>query len=59
MDGHQQEAISKIGFWFRVKAGPSFNPQAYFQYVEELKRGFNTEIGPKDVFEMAYRILTN
>jgi hypothetical protein len=23
------EAISKKGFWFKVKAGPSFNPQAY------------------------------
>jgi hypothetical protein len=23
------EAISKIGFWFKVKAGPMFNPQAY------------------------------
>jgi len=23
------EAISKIGFWLKVKAGPSFNPQAY------------------------------
>jgi hypothetical protein len=23
------EAISKIGFWFKVKAGPRFNPQAY------------------------------
>jgi hypothetical protein len=23
------EAISKIGFLLKVKAGPSFNPQAY------------------------------
>jgi len=23
------EAISKIGFWLKVKAGPSFNPQTY------------------------------
>ena len=23
------EAISKLGFWFKIKAGPSFNPQAY------------------------------
>ena len=23
------EAISKKGFWFKFKAGPSFNPQAY------------------------------
>ena len=33
-------------------AGPRFNPQAYFKYSEELKRGPNTEIGPKDFFEM-------
>jgi hypothetical protein len=23
------EGISKIGFWFKVKADPSFNPQEY------------------------------
>ena len=23
------EAISKKGFWLKVKAGPSFNPQTY------------------------------
>jgi hypothetical protein len=23
------EAISKKGFWVKIKAGPSFNPQAY------------------------------
>jgi hypothetical protein len=23
------EAISKLGFWSKVKADPSFNPQAY------------------------------
>jgi hypothetical protein len=30
-DGHyiRLEAISKIVFWFKVKAGPRFNPQAY------------------------------
>ena len=46
------EAISKIGFWFKIKEGPRFNPQAYFKYSEELKRGPKTEIGPKDFFEM-------
>jgi len=46
------EAISKIGFWFKIKAGSRFNQQAYFKYSEELKRGPNTEIGPKDFFEM-------
>jgi len=44
------EAISKIGFWFKIKEGPRFNPQAYFKYSEELKRGPKTEIGPKDFF---------
>jgi len=24
------EAISKKGFWFKVAAGPSFNPQEYY-----------------------------
>jgi len=24
------EPISKIGFWFKIAAGPSFKPQAYW-----------------------------
>jgi hypothetical protein len=51
------DVFSKIGFWFNIKAGPRFNPQAYFKYSEELKRGPNTEIGPKDFFEMASIVL--
>ena len=55
------EAISKIGFWFKVKAGARFNPPRLLtgsstripKYSEELKRGPNAEIGPKDFFEMA------
>jgi len=43
------------------KAGPSFNPPRLLtgssthilKYVEDLKRGFNAEVGPKDYFEMA------
>jgi len=35
-----------------------FNPQAYFKYSEELKRGPNTEIGPTDFFEMASTIFS-
>ena len=42
---------SKIEFGFKVKAGTRFNPQAYKEYVEELKRGTNAEIGPKGIFE--------
>ena len=29
LTGVKLEAISKIGFWFKFKAGPIFNPQAY------------------------------
>jgi hypothetical protein len=43
------EAISKIGFWFKIKAEPRFNPQAYFKYSEELKRRPNTETCPPPV----------
>ena len=79
------EPISKIGFWFKIAAGPSFSSIAGFRiyfitlrgvacvagfridfiislvrsqtggillYVEDLKRGTNKDIGPKDIFEM-------
>jgi hypothetical protein len=45
-------SIYKLGFLFKIKAGPSFNPQTYSKYFEELKLGPNTEIGAKDFFEM-------
>lgn len=32
-----------------------FQPAGILQYVENLKRGHNTEIGPKDLFEIAYK----
>ncbi len=43
------------------KAEPSFNPPRLLagsstrilKYVEDLKRGFNAEVGPKDYFEIA------
>jgi hypothetical protein len=43
------------------KAGPSFNPPRLLtgsstrilKYVEDLKRGSNAEVGPKDYFEIA------
>jgi len=47
------EAIAKIGFWFQIAAGPSFKPQATLLVVEDLKRGTNKEMGPKDIFEIA------
>jgi len=31
------EAISKIGFRFKIKADSHFKPQAYMEYVEDLK----------------------
>jgi hypothetical protein len=54
------EAISKTGFWFKIKTRPRFNPPRLLtgsstrilKYSEELKRGPNTEIEPKGVFEM-------
>ena len=43
---NRYEAISKLGFWLKVKTGPSFNPQALLKYVEDLKRAPNTETCP-------------
>jgi hypothetical protein len=44
------------------KAEPSFSPPRLLtgsstrilKYVEDLKRGSNAEVGPKDYFEIAY-----
>jgi hypothetical protein len=55
------KAISKIGFWLKVsreesagqERGAEFQPAGILKYVEELERGPNTEIGPKDFFEIA------
>jgi len=67
-NGFKLEPISKIGFWFKIAAGPSFpalldspsdlirlvgrKPEAYWLYVEDLKRRTNKDIGPKDIFEL-------
>jgi hypothetical protein len=62
------EAISKIGFWFKIPsspkgfaetraAGPSFKPQVRLRRIEDLKRGTNKDIGPKDIFEVASILL--
>ena len=48
------ETLSKIGFWFKIKAQPLFQPAGILWYFEELKQGFNAELGPKDIFEIAY-----
>jgi len=33
-----------------------FQSAGILKYFEELKREFNAEIGPKDIFEIAYSI---
>jgi hypothetical protein len=43
-------------FWFKVKADARFNPEEYIGYFEDLNRAPNAEIGPKDFFEMAYKM---
>ena len=53
------EAISKNGFWlnkpkaYRDQGGAEFRAAGILRYVEDLKWGTNTEIGPKDFFEIA------
>ena len=51
------EAISKIGFWFKVKAAAMIKPEEYIRYFEDLIRAPNAEIGPKDIFEIASRTI--
>jgi hypothetical protein len=50
------EAVSKNGFWFKVKADARFKPEEYIMYFEDLNRTPNAEIEPKDFFEMLLRI---
>jgi len=48
------EPISKLGFWFKIAAGPSFKPQVRLRRIEDLKRGTHPaeKAGrPKDIFE--------
>jgi hypothetical protein len=40
------EVISKIGFWFKIAAGPSLKPEVRLRRIEDLKRGTNKEIYP-------------
>jgi hypothetical protein len=35
------------------RGGAEFQTGAILLYVEDLKRGTNKDIGPKDIFEMA------
>jgi hypothetical protein len=47
-----KEPISKIGFWFKIAAGQRFKPEVRLRWIEDLKRGTNKDIGPKDIFEV-------
>lgn len=47
------EAISKKKLLVQDLGGAKFQPAGIHRYVEDLKRGPNTEIGPKDIFERA------
>ena len=38
------------------RGGAEFQTAGILQYVEDLKRGTNKDIGPKDIFEMASNI---
>ena len=35
------------------QGGDEFQPAGILKYVEDLKRGLNVEIGPKDIVEIA------
>jgi len=37
--------------------GVGYQPAGILQYDEDLKAGTNTQIGPKDFFEMASRLI--
>ena len=61
--GIDLEAISKIGFWFKIPsspygfavtgaAGPGFKPPVRLRRIEDLKRGTHKDMGPKDIFEI-------
>jgi hypothetical protein len=37
------------------RGGAEFQTGGILLYVEDLKRGPNKEVGPKDIFEMGFR----
>jgi hypothetical protein len=39
------------------QGGAELQPAGILKYVEDLKRGPNTEVGPKDFFEIASKLL--
>ncbi|CAD7846907.1 MAG: hypothetical protein [Olavius algarvensis Delta 4 endosymbiont] len=44
-------SYSKNGFWFKIKADASFQPEEYTQCFEDWRLAPNVEIGPKDFLE--------
>jgi hypothetical protein len=47
------EADFKIRVLVQCQGGAEFQPAGILWYVEDLKRGPNAEIGPKNYFETA------
>jgi hypothetical protein len=45
----------KIRILIQSQGGSEFQPAGILKYVEDMKRGTNVEIGPKDYFEIASR----
>jgi hypothetical protein len=46
--------LCKTPLLVQGQGGADVQPAGILKYSEELKRGPNTEIGPKDFFEIAY-----
>jgi len=49
----QTGSYLKNRIFVQGQGGAEFQPAGILKYVEELKRGSNTDIGPKDFFEIA------
>ena len=49
----------KIKILVQNQGGAKFQPAGILKYVEDLKRGSNAEVGPKDYFEIAYSYKTS
>jgi len=45
-----QGYLTKLGFWFRIKARVKTLPQAYRRYSEDKIFACNAELGQKDNF---------
>jgi hypothetical protein len=64
---------SKTGFWFKIAAGSSFpaeqdfapdqklfvgrKPEVRLRRIEDLKRGTNKDIEPKDIFKIGSNVI--